>query len=171
MVALGNYFKKSFYIVGSNIANPTFFKMENNFEPLDAQIQYPSEHKIELTEELAAVWLNIAGWALFFLILLFFGAGIFLLVAVLSTQINWGYAVAMLIFGGVLFLPGYFLARFRSKLKLALYEESAKDLEISFRGLRHLYVVLGVLTILFGLLVLIGIGAGIYGAMMSKVPF
>lgn len=121
--------------------------MENTYEPLDARLNEASSSSVELSEELAVDWLGLSGWTLFFSILMFLGAGIFLFIAVTSFSVNWETSLLLTGFAAVLFVPALLLARFRVNLKNALFHESPEHLEASFRAFRHFYLLMGILLI------------------------
>lgn len=68
-----------------------------------------------------------------------------------------------LLFAAVYFFMSFFLYRFSTKMKMALYTNDQQTLNSSFLNLKNLYKMMGILTIIYlclvALLLVFGIGA------------
>lgn len=121
--------------------------MQPHYSLLDEPLEPAAEKTLELTEDVATHWAATAGWAYFFALLLFTGGGLTLFLGVFWLIAEPVAGILMMGSTFVQCLLGVYLWRFQSKLKKALYDESAIMLEDSFRALRNVYIIAGVICI------------------------
>ncbi|MDX1911933.1 MAG: hypothetical protein SFV22_10630 [Saprospiraceae bacterium] len=127
--------------------------MQPHYSLLDEPLEPATEKTLELTEDVATHWVSTAGWAYFFALLLFVGGGLTLFLGVFWLIAEPMAGILMMGSTIVQCLLGGYLWRFQSKMKKALYDESDVLLEDSFRALRNVYIIAGVICISFTLVV------------------
>jgi len=86
-----------------------------------------------------------------------------------GTMIGAGFVTFMyLIIAAVYFFMSLFLYRFASKMKMALYSSDQDSLNGSFMNLKHLYKMMGIITIIYLCFLALALILGIGSALMMR---
>jgi hypothetical protein len=151
------------------------------------EIQITEETKMYLTENSKSFLKETAKWAYFLSIMGFILIALLVLLALLmgtlfAKLVDLGGGVAALgarsgglimtiylLFAVIYFFPVYYLYQFASKIKAALTTDNNEQLNTSFEYLKSHYKFLGiftlVVTIIYALILVLGIIGGIMSAM------
>ena len=151
------------------------------------EIQLTEETKMYLTENSKSFLKETAKWAYFLSIMGFIGIALLVLLALFMGTLfaklgSLGGGVAAmgalgggfittiyLVFAVIYFFPVYYLYQFASKIKAAFTTDNNEQLNTSFEYLKSHYKFLGiftlVVTIIYALILVLGIIGGIMSAM------
>lgn len=126
--------------------------MEENNHPLDSDLTAlgPVE-SLQVTPVVKHYWREISYWALFLAVLGFVSLGLMALLT-FTGENQAGLVESLLglmIVGGIIFLPYWYLFQFARQLKQGLDTESTGSVETSFAYLRRFYQFTGIFTIIF----------------------
>ena len=147
--------------------------MENE-NIIDSGVSYPTDKLIVSSQ--SSVYLNETGkWAKFLAILGFCFIGLFVVFALfagtilssMGNELPYPGAVLSgiyLLLGLLYFFPVYYLFRFSSKIRSALYTKSNPDLDSAFENLKAHYKFIGILMIVVMSFYILAGGAALIGA-------